>query len=74
MKKLHKGWYYAVRYMSSYSIQMQNTTTARHLKGQDNTKGAMKASLASIEKLTQRLHYIGKKSEQCLETTRDSFW
>ncbi|XBI62788.1 hypothetical protein VPH35_043333 [Triticum aestivum] len=74
IKKLRKGRYYAVRYMSSYSIQMQNTTTARHLKGQDNTKGAVKSSLASIEKLTQRLRYIGTKSEQRLETTKDSFW
>ena len=74
IKKLRKGWYYAVRYMSSYSIQMQNTTTARHLKGQDNTKGAMKSSLASIEKLIERLRYISMKSEQRLETTRDSFW
>uniref|UniRef100_A0A8R7TZ63 Uncharacterized protein n=1 Tax=Triticum urartu TaxID=4572 RepID=A0A8R7TZ63_TRIUA len=73
IKKLRKGWYYAVRYMSSYSVQMQNTTTARHLKGQDNTKGAMKSSLASIEKLTERLRYISMKSEQRLETTRDSF-
>ncbi|XP_037481382.1 uncharacterized protein LOC119359178 [Triticum dicoccoides] len=74
IKKLCKGWYYAVRYMSSYSIQMQNTTTTRHLKGQDNTKRAMKSSLASIEKLTERLCYIGTRSEHRLETTRDSFW
>ncbi|KAM3389833.1 hypothetical protein ACQJBY_011784 [Aegilops geniculata] len=74
IKKLRKGWYYAVRYMNSYSTQIQNTTTARHLRGQDNTKMAMKAALASIEKLTQSLCYIGTKSEQRLETTRDSFW
>ena len=33
IKKIRKGWYYAVRYMSSYSTQIQNTTTARHLSG-----------------------------------------
>lgn len=74
IKKLRKGWYYAVRYMSSYSAQIQNTTTARQLRGQDSTKGVMKASLASIEILTQRLRYIAMKSEQRLDTTADSFW
>lgn len=73
IKKLLKGWYYAVRYMSSYSDQIQNTTSARHLRGQDGTKGVMKAALASVEELTERLHYIGMKSEQRLETMKDSF-
>lgn len=73
IKKLRKGWYYAVRYMSSYSDQIQKTTTARHLRRQDNTKGVMKAALASIEELTQRLRYIGMKSEQRLQATKDSF-
>lgn len=73
IKKLRKGWYYAVRYMSSYSDQIQNTTSARHLRGQDGTKGVMKAALASIEELTERLRYIGMKSEQHLETIKDSF-
>lgn len=73
IKKLRKGWYYAVRYMSSYSDQIQNSTTARHLRGQANTKGIMKSALAGIEELTQRLHYIGVKSEERLMTIKDSF-
>ncbi|XBH71445.1 hypothetical protein VPH35_098898 [Triticum aestivum] len=74
IKKLHKTCYYAVRYMSSYSAQIENTTTARHLKGRDSTKGIMKTALASIEGLTQRLRYIAMKFEQRLEATRNSFW
>ncbi|KAM3355291.1 hypothetical protein ACQJBY_025829 [Aegilops geniculata] len=57
-KKVRKGWYYAVRYMSSYSNQIQNTTAARRLKGQDNTKGAMKTALASTGKLAKRLRLL----------------
>ena len=74
IKKLRKTCYYAVRYMSSYSAQIENTTAARHLKGQDNTKGVMKTALASIEGLTQRLRYIAMKFEQRLEATSNSFW
>ncbi|KAF7097574.1 hypothetical protein CFC21_099375 [Triticum aestivum] len=73
IKKVRKGWFYAVRYMSSYSTQIQNTTAARRLRGQDSTKGAMKTALASTRKLAKRLRCIGLKSEQCLETT-DSIW
>ncbi|XBI37447.1 hypothetical protein VPH35_122754 [Triticum aestivum] len=74
IKKLRKTCYYAVRYMNSYSARIENTTAARHLKGQDNTKGVMKTALASIEGLTQRLRYIAMKFEQRLEATRNSFW
>ena len=74
IKKLRKTCYYAVRYMSSYSAQIENTTTARHLKGRDSTKGIMKTALASIEGLTQRLRYIAMKFERRLEATRNSFW
>ena len=73
IKKARGGWYYAVRYMSSYSTQIQNTTAARRLRGCDNTKAAMKTTLASAEMLAKRLCYIGMKSEQRLETT-DSIW
>ncbi|KAM3206618.1 hypothetical protein ACQJBY_062000 [Aegilops geniculata] len=73
IKKVRKGWFYAVRYMSSYSTQIENTTAARRLRGQDNTKGVMKTALASTRKLAKRLRCIGLKSEQCLETT-DSIW
>ena len=73
IKKACRGWYYAVRHMSSYSNQIQNTTAARCLRGQDNTKRAMKTTLASTGKLAKRLRYIGMKLEQHLETT-DSIW
>lgn len=43
IKKLCKTCYYAVRYMSSYSAQIENTTTARHLKGRDS-KGSYENS------------------------------
>lgn len=45
----------------------QNTTTVRHLKGQDDTKGVMIAALIGIEELAKRLRFIGMKLEQRLE-------
>ncbi|XP_037432475.1 uncharacterized protein LOC119299343 [Triticum dicoccoides] len=66
IKKAHRRWYYAARYMSSYSTQIQNTAAARHIRGRDNTKRAMKTALPSTGKLAKRLRYIGMKSEQCL--------
>ncbi|KAF7020296.1 hypothetical protein CFC21_033413 [Triticum aestivum] len=73
IKKIRRGWHYAVRYMDSYSAQIQNTAAARRFRGQDNTRGVMKKALASIGKLAKRLRYIGMKSEQRLETT-NSIW
>ncbi|EMS61837.1 hypothetical protein TRIUR3_20375 [Triticum urartu] len=69
IKKARRGWYYAARYMNSYSNQIQNTTVTRYLRGHDSTKWAMKTALASTGKLAKRLRYIGMKSEQRLETT-----
>ncbi|XP_037460014.1 uncharacterized protein LOC119330967 [Triticum dicoccoides] len=69
IKKARRGWYYAARYMNSYSNQIQNTTVTRYLRGHDSTKWAMKTALASTGKLAKRLRYIGMKSEQHLETT-----
>ena len=63
IKKAHRGWYYAVRYMSSYSNQIHNTIAARRLRGQDSTKRAMKTALASMGKLAKKAtlywHEIG---------------
>lgn len=52
---------------------LQNTTTVRHLKGQDDTKGVMIAALIGIEELAKRLRFIGMKLEQRLETMKGRF-
>uniref|UniRef100_A0ACD6AJZ2 Uncharacterized protein n=1 Tax=Avena sativa TaxID=4498 RepID=A0ACD6AJZ2_AVESA len=69
-KKLARGWFLAVRHMSSFSEQILSITALNHSQGQDQFVVAWNGLLYNFYNMAHRLKHAGAVLEKHLENMR----